>query len=742
MSERFRFALEHIASSQWQLFEYLASTFLSDEYGQLRTLAAPSGDGGQDATLFQPEDDDSVSVQYSVAADWSAKIRKTAKKLSTDHCSVGLLIFASPHRIGADGDEVKKSVRRAYRITVDIRDQNYFTEREERSAVTRTAADRLSRQVVDPLLRESRIIDHGGVELSTDESRAALLYLVLQRQDDTQDRGLTKLCFDAIVKALLRETDNDHRMYRVDIHQHAIELFPSHDAKEVTGYVDRALERMDKRYLRHYAGDDSWLLNHEERTKLLEGVAKLATLDVEFMAELEANLRFVAESMQIDFHMVEIEPLVDRTRRVLERFLYERGERFADAVASGQAVMFGGVELDHTVSHDLAVRPDTTSIRNSVALLVSQTIDRTLIAHSEAAQRLLRAIVDGYTLFAFMHETPNVHAAVTKLFAQGEFWIDTTAVLPMMAERLLPEHTRGYTRTIQAAISAGARFYVTPGVVNELASHIDLSLQAWRSPDDWNGRTPFLLQVYIWSGSTPAAFPQWLEYFRGRARPEDDLAMYLLEEVRISVRSFDSDLTHVPEDLRWHSEAYWQEVQARRRQPGQHRIGNPEVVRKLALHDSDTFLGVLERRKGEDLNNPFGYTTWWLTLDTAAAKAAAEISDRSGYSIPNTPTISFDFLNYYLMVGPARRQLDKSVEQQLPLALDASFLDTLPKDLLAAADRVRQTLQGQDDRIIRRKIRDHLDAEKLRRGSTGKSGLETIKDDLRLALGGIVSSRR
>lgn len=738
VSERFRFALEQIQPSQWQIFEYLSSAFLADEYGNLRTLASPSGDGGRDATLFQPEDDEGVALQYSVASDWVAKIRRTASRLSISHPEVRELIFVSPHRIGADGDDVRRALRREYRITLDIRDQNYFTEREERSVATRTAADRLNQQIVDPLLRESRIIDHGGVELSTDESRAVLLYLILQREDDSQDRGLTKLCFDAVVKAVLRDTDNERRLTRFEIHRQAIELFPSHDADLITGYADRALERMDKRYLRHYTADDSWLLNYDERTKLAEGVARLAVLDAAFMAELEENIRFVARSMEIDIHMVPAAPLLERTRRVLERFLYERGERFAEAVTSGQSVLFAGAELEECVNRDLLVRPDVTSIRGNIASLVSQAIERTLITHSESAQRLLRSIVDGYTLFAFMHETPNVQTAVTKLFSQGEFWIDTTAVLPMMAERLVAPHARGYTRIIQAAITAGARFYVTPGVLNELAAHIEMSHQAWRFPAEWNGRTPFLLQTYIWSGSDNAGFASWLDYFRGPSRPEDDLAMYLLEECRIGVKGFDDELAKVPEELRWHSEAYWHEIHERRRQPpsGQSRPGNPETVRRLALHDSETFLGVLERRRGEDLNNPFGYTTWWLTLDTAAIRASAEISRRSGYPIPHSPTASFDFLTYYLMVGPARRQLEKSIEQQLPLAIDASFLDTLPRDLLAAAERVRIDLHGQDERVVRRKIRDHLDAEKIRQGRTGRSGLETIKEDIRMALGG------
>jgi hypothetical protein len=527
-------------------------------------------------------------------------------------------------------------------------------------------------------------------------------------------------------------------MPRSEIHDKAALLLPSHDREEIVDYVDRALERMERRVLRHYIAEDAWLLNYEERKKIAEAVATLAVLDEAFSAEVAENLRFVADSLQVDIHLVDIEPVVARTRRVMERFLYERGEMFAESILRGQMMLFSGGELDECTTHDLARTPDISSLRESTIQMVSLTIERTLVSHSENAQRYLRAVVDGYTLFAFLRETPNVQSAVMKLFSQGEFWLDTTAVLPLLAERLLSESQRGYSAILRAAYEAGVKFYVTSGVVEEVNGHIDMSMQAWRSPGTWNSRTPFLLQSYIWSGRHINEFPRWLEYFRGSARPTDDLVEFLLQECRIRLLDFGSLLADVPDDLRWQSDAYWHEVHQQRRTKGSGHLETTasDVVRRLALHDSETFLGVIERRKHEHSDNPFGYTTWWLTLDRAAAQAPIEVSSRSGYSVPSSPVISFEFLTYYLMVGPARRQLEKSLEQQLPLAVDTSLMDNLPKDLIAAAEEARRDVEGKDDRLVRRKIRDHLDSEKIRQSKTGRSGLDTIKADLQAALMG------
>ena len=43
------------------------------------------------------------------------------------------------------------------------------------------------------------------------ETRAALTFLMLQLKDDTGEKGLTKLSFEAVVRSILVNTDSEHR---------------------------------------------------------------------------------------------------------------------------------------------------------------------------------------------------------------------------------------------------------------------------------------------------------------------------------------------------------------------------------------------------------------------------------------------------------------------------------------------------------------------------------------------------
>ena len=297
----------------------------------------------------------------------------------------------------------------------------------------------------------------------------------------------------------------------------------------------------------------------------------------------------------------------------------------------------------------------------------------------------LRAIGEAYTLYAFLRESPNVQSAVTKLFSQGEIWLDTSALLPVLAEELIEPDERSYTRILREVGAAGANLYVTSGVLEEIDAHIANCINASRSPGTWQSRTPFLFASAVWAGFKATEFPAWTENFRGRHRPLDDLAEYLDEVHGIRLVDLTEEWDSADENLRWQTQAFWEEVHENRRDPKP----DPVVIRQLARHDAENFLGVLERRNREPVGDPFGYRSWWLTLDRAAWSGAEWIAKACGIGKLDTPALSFDFLSYYLAVGPARRQLTKSNEQQLPLLMDSSLLNALPSDLLEAAETVR-----------------------------------------------------
>ncbi|HVY23520.1 MAG TPA: hypothetical protein VG962_09230 [Steroidobacteraceae bacterium] len=96
--KRFELALERISANDWARFEQFASSFLTSEFDNLRTVASSSGDEGRDAELFSPDGEPSVVLQYSVTPKWKQKISDTAKKVKKNLTEAKYLIYVTNRR--------------------------------------------------------------------------------------------------------------------------------------------------------------------------------------------------------------------------------------------------------------------------------------------------------------------------------------------------------------------------------------------------------------------------------------------------------------------------------------------------------------------------------------------------------------------------------------------------------------------------------------------------------------------
>src|ERR1017187_8741857 len=217
--KRLELALERLGAPDWERFERFASAFLAAEMPDLRTVASPSGDDGRDAELFSSLGDNTQVLQYSVTPNWKQKIRKTAQRIRHTIPSTQLLIYVTNQLIGASADTLKKAIRQEFHLFVDIRDRSYFLERHQQSTQTEAASEALAGEIVDPYLASKGILTRHSPVLDSDEAKVAHLYLSLQLRDEVQEKGLTKLSFEALVRAVLIHTDAEKRMSRDEVKQ-------------------------------------------------------------------------------------------------------------------------------------------------------------------------------------------------------------------------------------------------------------------------------------------------------------------------------------------------------------------------------------------------------------------------------------------------------------------------------------------------------------------------------------------
>jgi len=731
MTARLELALDLLKPTDWRRFEQFASSFLVNEFPGLLDMSAASGDGGRDAEVFSIADDPTQFFQYSVTPDWAQKIRDTAKRLNETHPSAQVLVYASPKRIGAEADSLKQELRKLHRLHLEIRDKQYFTMRDSSSHITETSSERLAADIVDPYLASKGVQQSRVSPLTSSETRAAHLFLMLQLEDDTGEKGLTKLSFEAVVRSILAHTDANNRIGRTDLMILARGLLPGLSEPRVDELTSAALARLTQRQVvRIHKKDDTVCLSFEESTKVREQLATCeldeGALDEQIGIAVRAEL-FPAAGAK------DVESIATRARRILGRCLYARAEAFASAVLNGRVSSFALDHLQELILQDLNAFPAKKGSHEGNPGVLHASISRVLNDTATPVYRYLKGLADAYTLMAFLRSTPDVQSAVQKIFSHGEIWLDTTIILPMLAEELLDANQGRIQRILAMTREAGIDLYTTNGVLEELASHIHRAVTYTRLPAAiWEGGIPFIFEAYVRCGKDPNAFSPWVETLMGESRPVDDLAAFIEERFGVRTRDLTKEVDEAEPQLRNALDSIWLEFHQRRRRRGAEsercRELDPLTVLRLAKHDTESYLGVLQRRTTETAS-PLGFKCWWLTFDRSALKVGDALKDW-GIQPPTSPVLSIDFLSQYLSLGPVRGRVPKNEIQGLPLAIEPRLVAFLTPELLEQAKQIRLSLAGLPERVIARKVRDHLDAERRRMGPLADRGTNAVFDEI------------
>ena len=343
--ERFQLALERLLPHQWKIFEEFCSAFLSSQYPNIRTVASVSGDQGRDADLFLYDNPVQTVLQYSVTTHWAEKIRKSAKRISESRPETRMLIYVRNQSILSLSDNLKTEILNDYGLFLDFHDRDWFLDRFFGDAHREAICESLAQLIVDPYLSSKGVLIHSAPTLSTTEYRAALTFLQLQWEDDTREKGLTKLCFEALVRTSLRHTDSSSRLSRTQIHASIISLFPAHDPEQVRRLVDAALIRLAKRYVRRWMKEEEFCLTYEESQRVRERLAKIEIANSSLDSEIQSILREYVEGD------VEVEGLVESTRSTINHYLFQRGEAFAGAITNNEIYEPGVKDLRRSVEH-------------------------------------------------------------------------------------------------------------------------------------------------------------------------------------------------------------------------------------------------------------------------------------------------------------------------------------------------------------------------------------------------------
>jgi hypothetical protein len=706
MDDQLRVALNNLRPSDWDTFEDFAGSFLLSDFQSLRPIAG-TNDKGRDGVLFAPDPQHAseVVLQYSLVEDWRSKILATIARLEQKSIPCSVLVYATSRHVGPESDALENQLREKG-IVLSMRDREWWVIRAGRDEITRHATEQMKSLVLGRILDAPATLADG--DLSRDEVETGLFYLEMHLRDADRDRSLTRVAFEAFALASLRHTDADTRKPVQEILDEVAVEFPSEQRERVAQLTQAALRRLkDNRRVTVSVADATYALHYNERQRLLSLAAQRA-IDAEALdRDLSDHLGQADEALDYPESGINKPLLVAVLRRVFEAIAVEFGNGFAEAVTRDS------VDLPRTEVYDIVERLLINDARTLSMLemkqldtfnLLAEAATQTLLSPAPAVALYLQNLSELYTLRAFLREAPDVQRVVDKLFSRGQLVLDTTVVLPVFVETLLPDAQQSYTNLLRGAKSAGMSLLCTAGVFNEAARHLQNSLLCHRLGSKWKGPTPMVLDR--WRSLRPQDdIRAFVDGFLGD-EPERDVEDFLVQTLGIERHDFTADVEHNFDlDTRSRITELWR---ARKR-------GAPQDLDLLLRHDVEMYLGVLSARKAQP-TSVIGHEAWWVTLETNAL-ALRGLARQEGIDLRSDPVMHPNFLSHLLAIGPTRRKLTSDERHRLPFLLTEQASPWAVPELAEVASEIRGEYAGRPEYFLRRKLRERINALKAGRGA-------------------------
>lgn len=700
------FSLAEGSRLGWE-FESYAKEFLVAINPSIETRGG-SKDGGIDAKL------DEIYFQISVEADWKNKIQKTLKRYQENGIKANHLILVTSKKIGFERDSIKYEYFKKG-IQLEIYDSEWFLSRMYFSEQTENSSIRFIEKVIGPLSEESLVrhtwVNDNDNNMNKEDIMASYTYLLLQRKNKNHNYNLDKVVFNGLVLASLRETSiEEKRKTRKEVKCFIQEVLGVQDDQNFNDKVDSALKRLtQKEKIKHWKKEDEYIIEYKERERIKNELQELNVIEQSFMKELEIEVKRVIKTLSLSPY-IEMEEARDRSLRVLEQFFQEKGESIIENLQSNTEMDIQTVF--NIAQSDLTENFSSSSSKDKLPTLIATIIENIISNENIEIREHLSNISETYNLIAYLRSSKNVKSAMKKL-SEGMFiWLDTTVILPLIADKFVSERERYHEKLFSILNKMNIKLFITEDILEEILHHLETSMNYYKDTNRYNSKTPYILEQFITTGNSKDDFLKAIFYMVGNQsnRRKEDLKCFLKEEYGIIVKSSFNSLELDDFDKKFinRSLEIWVEIQINRREDS----NTPEeIIRQLARADSNNFAGIILQR--QKFANTIGRNHWWLTNDSGSKQALSKLKKEKTL-FPNiiieNPAISCNFLRDHIL----RYSEDSSVSS-IPIINNINYMGMTFEELNNITNTVRKEREKYPERILKREIRNEFDEIRVKK---------------------------
>ena len=633
MSDRLEKAFCLTEEEHAEAFERYANAFLIDDYPELQPLGGKR-DKGMDARVYNNETGKTeLVVQSCVSPATTArtKVLATIKKL-TDNMPE-MLIYCTSAVVGTALDETKRELRKNHKITLEICDASWFTQRQRTSTNRASLSERYAEEVLAPFIKGLQPDRLYSLVLSDKEERVAVQYLEAVNLDRSRNSNLTKGIFDGLIACVTRDSDPPNQVYsEEDIVSAVCTMFPSGHATRIKSIVPARVKKLVKKKALHFnTSADGYVLSFPYRQRVQQNMQKAQDQEITFLATLSSAVKTTAEDREIDYEF-SAERIVEIGHQCVLWYLNEQSKSIADP-SSGLLNILNTEKLVGTYLDTAPLPEEKGNVqigRDIILDLLPHAMYVTLNSKDREIAKYLRAKADLFIIRSFLQVTPDVQKACRKLLSSDVLYLDTTILIRCIAEFHSLSERRPLLNTLEAARKLGFKLRTWLPYIEELVSHIKGPvLLEWRNHfrgvsenqlEPMLRTAPTLLRVFHQRAEAEGGnLESIVEEIIGKTNVLENAAEFLKEEFGVSSQEF-----QMGDRLDEEKQAIYGEwLDGKRR----HNNMTEDRFDLLVRNDVNSYVSILNLRRQNKSEGPnYGPKIWYLTFDRMPARIARVLS--------------------------------------------------------------------------------------------------------------------
>ncbi|MCA8990751.1 MAG: hypothetical protein KDA88_02170 [Planctomycetaceae bacterium] len=632
MATKFETSLELTREEHSGAFERFANAFLVDDYPELEAIGGKH-DGAMDARIIEENGNVVLVVQTCVSPKETArtKILHTVAILKENETLPSTLVYCTPAKIGNALDSLKRELRSSERLSLEIHDFAWLSQREMSTQHRARRCERYAGEILAPLLRE---LDPNTLYLgvlSDEQQRLAFQYLEAHNLDRRRGGNITKHVFTSLVLYATRDSNPPaSALSEEQIVSSITGLFPEQHRDRVTQIVRGRIEHLVNKKVLHFNKQaDGFVLAAEHRKAFANDLQRIRERDAHCRANLLELVHETISEREIDYAFDRNETARAAHSCVLW-FMKVQADRFVDPFGAISGLIYAdAVVADFWRLH--AQQFASRKIGEAIDDVLPHVVYKAVNSADKTMQLYLREKADHFITQSFLQTTPDVHEACKSLIGQDIIFLDTSALIRCVAE-LYSETGKGpLTTAIRSARHLAIQFRVWMQHIDELVAHLrGPILLEWENhfkelPEE--ERDPFLWSAPTLLGVFHEAsvlrnrtFPSLVEEILGRGNEWENTVEFLQEELGVRVE----ECPKLEDNEEW-KDIFGEWLGNKRRS----KTISDDRFELLVRNDVNAYLGVVQARRGlKAQGKKVGQKVWMLTFDGMVWKIPKLIGHR------------------------------------------------------------------------------------------------------------------